>query len=267
LQSEFHGGIGWGDAFVSKLNPRGTALVYSTYLGGSSNELVTGVALDRAGNAYIAGETFSADFPTTPGSLQPTFRGVEGDSNLFVAKLSFRLVACTTSLTDTYASLTIAAGGTTCLEGAHVMGALLVQPGARVFIQHAVITGAVLAEAPAFFGVCDTIVRGSVFVQQATGFVLVGDPSDDLCSGNTIAGGLRLQNNQGGAEVAANHISGGVLISGTSGIGVFPEDRATEIEANVIDGGLVCRDNTPAPTNDGQSNTVTGGRGGQCAGL
>lgn len=57
--------------FVSKLNAAGTALVFSTYLGGTINDSVNGVALDGQGNVYVTGETESDDFPTTPGVLQP----------------------------------------------------------------------------------------------------------------------------------------------------------------------------------------------------
>ena len=58
------------DAFVSKLDPTGSFLVYSTYLGGTGNDYGNGIALDASGDAYIAGQTFSADFPTTPGAFK-----------------------------------------------------------------------------------------------------------------------------------------------------------------------------------------------------
>lgn len=64
-----------GDAFLSKLNPTGTALVYSTYLGGAGDDTGFGIALDSAGNAYISGGTDSNNFPTTPGVVQPAFGG------------------------------------------------------------------------------------------------------------------------------------------------------------------------------------------------
>ncbi|MBI3850749.1 MAG: SBBP repeat-containing protein [Verrucomicrobia bacterium] len=56
---------GAGDAFVTKFNPTGSALVFSTYLGGSDIELGTGIAADLAGNVYVTGTTLSTDFPTT----------------------------------------------------------------------------------------------------------------------------------------------------------------------------------------------------------
>src|SRR5207302_10394882 len=59
----------FGDAFVTKLNPTGTALVYSTYLGGSGTEIGSGIAVDAAGAAYVTGTTHSADF--TAGCTAP----------------------------------------------------------------------------------------------------------------------------------------------------------------------------------------------------
>ena len=57
--------------FVSKLSADGTHLIYSTYLGGSINDAINGLAVDGQGNAYVTGVTTSVDFPTTPGVLQP----------------------------------------------------------------------------------------------------------------------------------------------------------------------------------------------------
>ncbi|MFQ5640478.1 MAG: SBBP repeat-containing protein [bacterium] len=71
LQPGF-GGTLWvdGDAFVTKLNPDGSAFVYSTYLGGGSEDIGHGVVVDADGYAYIVGQTFSEDFPTK-NALQP----------------------------------------------------------------------------------------------------------------------------------------------------------------------------------------------------
>jgi hypothetical protein len=84
------------DAFVAKLNIEGSALVYSTYLGGSGDDSGYGIAVDTAGNAYVAGRTSSSDFPTV-NALQPSFGG--GDA--FVAKISQTvLVPTTTTVTS-----------------------------------------------------------------------------------------------------------------------------------------------------------------------
>ena len=66
---------GGQDAFVAKLTPDGTALVYSTYLGGSQFDGGQGIAVDAAGAAYVMGATDSMDFPTTPDAIQPTLGG------------------------------------------------------------------------------------------------------------------------------------------------------------------------------------------------
>jgi hypothetical protein len=79
-------GDGTQDAFVTKLNPTGAALVYSTYLGGSRVDQGSGIAVDAAGNAYVTGITLSSDFPTTPGAFQTAFGGARGDA--FVTKLN-----------------------------------------------------------------------------------------------------------------------------------------------------------------------------------
>jgi uncharacterized protein (TIGR03437 family) len=55
----------FGDAFIAKLNPTGTALVYSTYLGGSNDDEGLAIAVDSAGNAYVGGATQSTNFPTS----------------------------------------------------------------------------------------------------------------------------------------------------------------------------------------------------------
>ena len=81
FQPHLHGG---SDVFVSKLNANGTALIYSTYLGGYTNDRGYAIAVDNIGSAYVAGFAFSPDFPTTPGSFQNVLRE---SADAFVAKL------------------------------------------------------------------------------------------------------------------------------------------------------------------------------------
>src|SRR5207244_10727241 len=80
-----NGLVGFADAFVAKLDPTGSTLLYSTYLGGSNFNDATGIAVDAAGNAYVTGSTLSIDFPTTTGAFQPTFGG---DCDAFVTRLN-----------------------------------------------------------------------------------------------------------------------------------------------------------------------------------
>src|SRR5262249_3948727 len=61
-----------GDAFVTTLNASGSSLLFSTYLGGTNDDFGMGLALDSAGNTYVAGITVSTDFPTTSGAYDST---------------------------------------------------------------------------------------------------------------------------------------------------------------------------------------------------
>jgi hypothetical protein len=78
------GGFAVGDVFVAKLNKAGDALVYSTYLGGGGDDYGEGIAVDAAGNAYLAGMTDSTDFPTR----NPIQAENAGLADLFFAKLN-----------------------------------------------------------------------------------------------------------------------------------------------------------------------------------
>lgn len=82
---------GPSDAFVTKLNATGTALVYSTYLGGSGTETPAGIRLNAAGEAFVAGTTDSIDFPVTVGAYQTHYLGgsfASGGGDAFATKLN-----------------------------------------------------------------------------------------------------------------------------------------------------------------------------------
>jgi hypothetical protein len=72
------------DVFVTKLNPAGTALLYSVFLGGGNLDRATSIALDSSGNAYLAGYTSSTDFPATSGAYRTSN---DGSTDAFLAKL------------------------------------------------------------------------------------------------------------------------------------------------------------------------------------
>jgi len=63
------------DAFLTKINSDGTALVYSTFLGGTGRDFGFGVAVDGLGNAYVTGNTASSDFPVTSGAYDTSYNG------------------------------------------------------------------------------------------------------------------------------------------------------------------------------------------------
>jgi YVTN family beta-propeller protein len=80
FQTDFH------RAYVVKLNPSGVALVYGTFLGGSSDESGLAIAADNAGNAYVTGRTSSPNFPTSENAFDKTFDGTWSDA--FITKLA-----------------------------------------------------------------------------------------------------------------------------------------------------------------------------------
>src|SRR5206468_1768913 len=75
---------GNGDAFIARLNPAGTALVYASYLGGSGADEAAGVALDSNGNAYLVGDTASTDFNL----VNPLQRDNRGLQDVFITKVN-----------------------------------------------------------------------------------------------------------------------------------------------------------------------------------
>jgi len=81
-QSSFNQGnldplAGNNDAFITKINSGGTALIFSSFLGGGDNDLATGVVLDNTGKIYVVGESSSTNFPITANAVQPTVAGGE----------------------------------------------------------------------------------------------------------------------------------------------------------------------------------------------
>ena len=87
FQTAFGGGTcgtaACSDAFVTKLDPAGSSLVYSTYLGGNASDVGQGIALDDSGNAYVTGSTLSVNFPTA----SPLQAAGRGSSDAFVTKI------------------------------------------------------------------------------------------------------------------------------------------------------------------------------------
>src|SRR5262249_44053001 len=79
---------GTGSGYLSILNPTGTGLLYSTYIGttfsGSGTDSATGVALDPQHNIWLTGQVHGNDFPVTPNAFQSA---LAGSSNAFVMKL------------------------------------------------------------------------------------------------------------------------------------------------------------------------------------
>jgi len=106
LQATYGAGGGW-DAFVTKLNAAGSALVYSTYLGGSGDDFGDAIAVDSSGKAYVTGHTSSTDFPTA-NALRATKAG--GYYDLFIGKIAEAGGECAYSISPTSQSFSSSGG-------------------------------------------------------------------------------------------------------------------------------------------------------------
>lgn len=126
-------GGGTADAFVTKLAADGGNLIYSTFLGGSTLDYGSGIAVDSDGYAYVTGPTQSANFPTTLGAFQTTFNGI---TDSFITKLSIdggSLVYSTFlggSGADSAESIAVDATGRAYVTGATSSNDFPVTPGA-----------------------------------------------------------------------------------------------------------------------------------------
>ncbi len=135
------------DAFVSKLNAAGTALVWSTYLGGSSNptsstDRALGVAVDTSGNTYVIGTTDGTDFPVTPNAYQ---KGAAGGGS-FVVKLGpagNTLVYSTYLVGATANGIAVDAAGNAYIAGS-ATPSFATTPGALRTVAGSSLTGFVL---------------------------------------------------------------------------------------------------------------------------
>lgn len=104
---------GLNDVFVTKLNSTGTDLIYSTYLGGSSDECGYGIAVDGSANIYVTGETDSSDFPTTLDAYDTSFNAKFGyETDVFISKIPCRVAQFSLTISTTSGGTTDPSPGT-----------------------------------------------------------------------------------------------------------------------------------------------------------
>jgi hypothetical protein len=147
------------DVYVTKLNPAGTGLAYSTFLGGSDLDWGFGISVDGSGMAYMTGSTSSADFPITPGAYQVTCGSCPVFTNAFVAKLNS---------TGTQLIYSTYLGGSGYYDGGF---SIVTDPNGAAYL-----TGQTLSsDFPTTPGAFQTVCRGDAFVTKldATGSALV----------------------------------------------------------------------------------------------
>jgi hypothetical protein len=141
-------------------------------------------------------------------------------------------VTCATNISGSRSGGVVLGPGSTCIVNANVAGSVTVPKGAVLDLEGATISASIIASGPGTVRLCGTTIAGSLSINGATGFVLIGDTGDDACAANTISGSLTLQNNTGGVEVIGNHVGGRVTASGNSGTGPFPDDTGPDVSGN-----------------------------------
>lgn len=238
--------------FVTSAGPFGTA---SDYIGIDTFEFTASHSCDQAADISWLGVS-PASGTTAPGEdsdVTVTFNATGLEPGQYEAQLCVesndpqepRVVVpvtmtveagavCDRTITGTHAGPLRVAGEVLCLDGARVVGPITVQSGAGLIAQDSTLVGPLSTAGAATVTLTDSQVTGPLRVDGTTGSVTVDN----------------------------NRITGPVTLTGnTTG------DTPIVVSGNRIVGPLTCSGNDPAPTNNGEPNTVTGRTGGQCAGL
>ena len=116
IQPNNAGGTFAGDVFITKLNSTGSALVFSTYLGGSGGDIARGIALDSANNVYVTGYSDSIEFPLTEGALHtksPIYKSIDGAANWDNDNYGFNATTITSMVIHPTQPSTVYVGTTT----------------------------------------------------------------------------------------------------------------------------------------------------------
>jgi len=266
-----------GNVFVTKLNPHGDGLLYSTYLGGSFLDSVQGIAVDRSGNAYVTGRTFSRDdFPLTANAIQSEYKSAS-EAQSFITKIATdddahdderghdqsgdhaQRGTCNSVATGTFRDLTIFDGQPCTLEYAHVKGNVMVNAGFLV-MYNSTVDGNVVVNggrviisgsntigqdvqidgADTFSIRPSTVINGNVYIANMP--LVSGQFKNEVC-GSTLNGDLTLEGNN-----AAVSIGGGRVGCPPNTIGgnvqTTGSTSLTGISGNTIGGDLQVTNNT-----------------------
>ncbi|MCZ6689050.1 MAG: SBBP repeat-containing protein [Planctomycetota bacterium] len=268
LDSTLDGGQ---DAFVTRLDPSGSALVYSTYLGGDSFDAANGVAVDTAGNTYVVGRTRSSDFPTTASAFQTALAGSGSQDDAFVTKLSpaGALVYSSYlggSASDQGIGVAVASSGDAYVTGQTfssdfpLEGALDSTRGGAAdgFIARLNATGSSLAFSSYLGGDASLDAGRGVAVDPAGNFVVVGCTSS---SDYPTSAGAADTSFEGGREGFVVRYSTGGAASGQVDIDIKPDGEPNPIRpgsTGVVPVAILSSDTFDATTVDPATITLAG---------
>jgi hypothetical protein len=186
-----------GAGFVAAINSTGTALVYSTFLSGSQQTEITGVAADSVGEAFVTGDTYDLDFPTTAGAYQSSPKAdPDEDPEGFITKLN---AAGTGLIYSTYI------GG----SGGDYPGAITLDANGDAYIAGYTES----SDFPTTQGAFQTAMK-----HGWTGFVTQVNPSGSALVYSTFLGGSRMD----GVQAIAVDSSGDAYVTGYANSDDFP---------------------------------------------
>jgi uncharacterized protein (TIGR03437 family) len=266
---------GPGDAFIAKVNAAGTALVYCSYIGGTSNDRATGVAVDGPGNAYVVGETFSnqTTFPIVGGPGLTYAR----NGDVFIAKVNAagtslvysgyiggdqRDFASGVAIDSTGNAYVVGYTGSTELSFPVTVGPDISENGdIDAFVAKVNTTGSALVYCGYIGGIAKDYGRG-IAVDGAGNAYVVGDTASNQTS-FPVTGGPDLTYNGGDSDafVAKINAAGTALVySGyVGGAGVeFGRGMAVDSAGNAYITGETSSDQASFPVTVGPDLTFNG---------
>ena len=253
-----------GTAFVSELNSTGSALIYSTFLGGTAGSAVTGIRVDDSDNAYVTGRTFDTDFPTTAGAFQTKVsKSAVNTPSVFISKLNptgTALIYSTyvTGTLDDYpgkiavdgAGEVYVAGGTRSTDFPTTPGAFQLTNNAQQLNNETGFVAKLNADGTAL--VWSTYLGGS-FVDEAT--AVAADASGVYVTGNTLSSDFPTTPGAFQTTLKATNVFITKIKPDGSGL-VY----STYLGASINGGGGQAEDSGTAIAVDGQGNAVVAGR-------
>lgn len=253
--------------------PQFTAhLATSTNQGATFNDIVLQTFLSPSNDNGNVRQRVLGDYQQMK-AVGSTFYGVfSGNRSGFGGMISqidpifFKVTnaapACNSTLSgDVVGPFTVTAGTHLCFSGARAIGQITVDAGGALTVTNSQVSKGIVSNGAVFLKICGSKVTSGITVNGSKGSVIVGD-SDAGCASNQIGSpGVSLTGNMAGLVLGGNTSAGSVTVdNNVGGINV--------VKANTIQVNLNCSGNAPAPSNAGQTNTVTTGtKNTQCAAL